>query len=161
MIVASRDRCWVDDSFCVSIAGDLWCTGARPFICPQGQVRLDWSTCGPPEGPGGAPGVGGAAAAAGGSGDIATGGYVGSGGNAGAGGVTGSGGNAGPFDLGAAYSCSDETCVVGQSFCQLGSCQSIRAQCQEEPTCSCITYYVNCECHEDRGRITVDSCDPI
>jgi hypothetical protein len=52
--------CSTDDAFCEPAADGLYCTGHRPFVCPEGMVRIDWINCGFPPGEGGAGGLGGA-----------------------------------------------------------------------------------------------------
>lgn len=65
-VVESRSKCYLDDAFCEQRSDGLYCTGGRPFVCPEGQVRTNWTGCGFPSGgssaagatAGGAAGVG-------------------------------------------------------------------------------------------------------
>lgn len=57
-VVESRGRCGLDDAFCEPIGDGHYCTGWMPFICPPGQKRIDWVTCGTPPAGGGQGGVG-------------------------------------------------------------------------------------------------------
>jgi hypothetical protein len=52
--------CSTDDAFCEPAADGLYCTGSRPFVCPEGMVRINWTSCGYPPGSGGGGGLGGA-----------------------------------------------------------------------------------------------------
>ncbi|HET9952858.1 MAG TPA: hypothetical protein VFQ61_00060 [Polyangiaceae bacterium] len=45
-IVEDQTDCYLDDAFCVARSDGTWCTGGQPFICPPGQIRIDWGTCG-------------------------------------------------------------------------------------------------------------------
>lgn len=61
-IVASDSGCLLDDAFCEARGDGAYCTGSMPFLCPEGQVRIDWNSCGPDPnglGGGGAGGEGG------------------------------------------------------------------------------------------------------
>ncbi|HEY5960293.1 MAG TPA: hypothetical protein VIV60_27255, partial [Polyangiaceae bacterium] len=49
-VVESQSRCALDDAFCEAIADGHYCTGGAPFVCPSGQVRTGWTTCGFPSG---------------------------------------------------------------------------------------------------------------
>jgi hypothetical protein len=70
IIVGSSAGCAQDDAFCELRADGNYCTGARPFICPEGLVRVNWLSCGYPEGSGGSGGgpVGTGSAPGGGTG---------------------------------------------------------------------------------------------
>src|SRR5689334_7697856 len=37
-----EQACSTDDAFCEPAADGLYCTGHRPFVCPEGMVRIDW-----------------------------------------------------------------------------------------------------------------------
>jgi len=52
-IVESQSKCYVDDAFCELRSDGHYCTGEQPFVCPEGQVRTGWSSCGFPAGGGG------------------------------------------------------------------------------------------------------------
>lgn len=88
VVVESQSRCEVDDAFCEPRSDGFYCTGAMPLICPPGQVRVGWTSCGPSGGGGG----GGAAAVGGGSGPGGAGVAGAGGGIGGAGGAGGVGG---------------------------------------------------------------------
>ncbi|HEY5960163.1 MAG TPA: hypothetical protein VIV60_26600, partial [Polyangiaceae bacterium] len=57
-VVESQSRCALDDAFCEAIADGHYCTGGSPFVCPAGQVRIDWMTCGTLPAGGGQGGIG-------------------------------------------------------------------------------------------------------
>jgi len=65
IVVATQTGCLADDAFCEPTDGGGFCTGSRPFVCPEGQVRTGWTTCGEPPAQGGAGGMGGAGGAGG------------------------------------------------------------------------------------------------
>jgi hypothetical protein len=113
-VVDSSSRCYLDDAFCEPIDEVYYCTGGKPFVCPQGQVRTGWSSCGFPTGGTSSGGAGGN-----------------SGGHSGAstGGVAGGGGTA-MTELGATCTSSDGltgTVVESQSRCYLDDafCEAI------------------------------------
>jgi len=139
MIVADRSHCAVDDAFCEPIGDGRYCTGAMPFICPEGQVRTGWTSCGfAPGGAGGGGHAGGAggkggAGGAGGAGDNGgaggagdKGGTGGTGGKGGTGGTGGKGGAGGAGGKGGAGGGEGDACAViaGKTYASLspGEC---------------------------------------
>lgn len=61
-IVENQSGCLLDDAFCERRADGHYCTGSRPFVCPDGKVRTGMGSCGDPSG---GAGQGGGTAAAG------------------------------------------------------------------------------------------------